>query len=227
MALTDATRDELRELADRYPQARSALIPMLHLVQSEEGYVSTDGLRVCAQMLGLTLAEVTAVCSFYSMFKRSPVGEHHVGVCINPLCGILGGDQIWQTLSDDLGVGNKDTTPDGKITIERIECQAACTNAPVVTVDWEFMDQMSVESTREVVRKLGAGEPVQSTRGPAIRSFCASERSIAGFDDGLADAGGNNATTTMLAGLNAAKERGMSSPDKNGQSERDRQGDPS
>lgn len=214
MALTDATRDELRELADRYPQARSALIPMLHLVQSEEGYVSTDGLRMCAELLGLTLAEVTAVCSFYSMFKRSPVGEHHVGVCINPLCAILGGDEIWKTLSDDLGVGNKETTPDGKLTIERIECQAGCTNAPVVTVDWEFMDQMTVEGTRDVVRRLCAGESVQSTRGPAIRSFCASERTIAGLDDGLADAGGNNATATMLAGLNVAKERGMASPDQ-------------
>lgn len=213
MALTDATRDELRALAERYPQARSALIPMLHLVQSEEGYVSTEGLRMCAELLGLTLAEVTAVCSFYSMFKRTPVGEHHIGVCVNPLCGILGGDQIWQTLSDDLGVGNHETTSDGKITIERIECQAACTNAPVLTADWEFMDQMTVESTRELVRKLRAGEEVVSTRGPAIRSFCASERSVAGLDDGLADAGGNNATTTMLAGLDVAKERGMDSPD--------------
>lgn len=213
MALTDATRDELRALAERYPQARSALIPMLHLVQSEEGYVSTEGLRMCAELLGLTLAEVTAVCSFYSMFKRTPVGEHHIGVCVNPLCGILGGDQIWQTLSDDLGVDNHETTSDGKITIERIECQAACTNAPVLTADWEFMDQMTVESTRELVRKLRAGEEVVSTRGPAIRSFCASERSVAGLDDGLADAGGNNATTTMLAGLDVAKERGMDSPD--------------
>lgn len=213
MALSDTTRQELVEIAGRYPQARSAIVPMLHLVQSEEGYASRDGLNLCADVLGLTLAEVTAVATFYSMLKPRPVGEHHIGVCTNPMCGMLGGSEIFSSVSDELGVGNGETTPDGKFTIERIECQAGCTNAPVVTLDWEYMDNMSPSKAREAIAKLRDGEEVVSTRGPAIRSFRDSERTIAGMDDGLADAGGNNASAQMLAGLNLAKERGMASPD--------------
>lgn len=182
---------------------------MLHLVQSEEGYVSPQGIEMCAEVVGLTPAEVTAVATFYSMFKRRPVGEHLIGVCVNPMCGLLGGEAIWKALTQDLAIANDETTTDGKISLERIECQAACSYAPSVTVDWEFMDDMSVDKVREVVAKLQAGEPVQSTRGPVIRSFRATERTLAGFDDGLADAGGNNADAVMLAGLRVAHELGM------------------
>lgn len=209
MALSETTRDELQVLADKYPHARSALLPMLHLVQSEQGYVSPEGIEVCAEVVGLTPAEVTAVATFYSMFKRRPVGEHLIGVCVNSLCGMLGGEEIWKALTADLAIANDETTADGKISLERIECQAACSYAPSVTVDWEFMDDMSVDKVREVVSKLQAGEPVQSTRGPVIRSFRATERTLAGFDDGLADAGGNNADAVMLAGLRLAAELSM------------------
>ena len=209
MALTEETRAELVEIVGRYPHARSALNPMLHLVQSEEGYVSPEGIEMCAEVVGLTPAEVAAVATFYTMYKRRPVGEHHIGVCVNPQCGILGGEAIFDALSDDLGIGNDETSEDGKITIERIECQAACTYAPVATVDWEFMDDMSVDKMRDVVQKLRNDEPVESTRGPQIRNFRATERSLAGFDDGLADLGGNNADAIMLRGLTVAKEQDM------------------
>ncbi len=214
MAITEQTRTELAAIAERYPQARSGLIPMLHLVQSAEGYVSPEGLREVAAILNLTVADVAAVATFYTMFKMRPVGEHHVAVCVNPMCGVLGGDRIWEVLSAELGVGPGGTTDDGKVTLERIECQAACTNAPVMTVDWEFMDNMSVDRARDVVSRLRAGESVRSTRGPLIRSFRDTERSLSGIeDDGLADEGGNNASATMLAGLRVARERGMVSPD--------------
>lgn len=214
MPLTERTRAELAELAARYPHPRSAILPMLHLVQSEEGHVSSDGLRAVGAELGLTTAEVAAVATFYTMFKMRPVGEHHVGVCINPQCGVLGGDKIWSVLAEELGVGSGGTTDDGKITLERIECQAACSNAPVMTADWEFLDNMTVERAREIVAKLRSGEPVQSTRGPIIRGFRATGRSLSGIDDdGLAEAGGNDANAEMLAGLRVAKERGMASPD--------------
>lgn len=213
MALTETTRQELQELADKYPVARSALNPMLHLVQSEEGYVSPEGIELCADVLGLTPAEVAAVATFYTMYKRRPVGEHHIGVCVNPQCGILGGEAVFEALCSKLGVGNDETTEDGKFTIERIECQAACTHAPVMTVDWEYMDDVSVDSARDIVDKLAAGEPVQSTRGPVIRDFKATERTLAGFDDGLADTGGNNADAVMLRGLRVAKNLRMPSVD--------------
>jgi NADH-quinone oxidoreductase subunit E len=211
MSISESTRIQAREIISRYPQARSALLPMLHLVQSEEGYVSADGIALCAEELSLTTAEVAAVATFYTMYHRKPAGEYHVGVCINPGCGILGGDAIWEKLSSRLGIGHDEVTPDGKISLERIECQAACTHAPVMTANWEFLDNMTPESAIDVVEKLAAGREVLSTRGPRIRTFKENELTLAGFDDGLVDEG-VQADEQMLAGLNRAKELGQSAP---------------
>ncbi|MEI2786897.1 MAG: NAD(P)H-dependent oxidoreductase subunit E [Candidatus Nanopelagicales bacterium] len=212
MALTEQTRAEMAELAARYPQARSALLPMLHLAQSEEGYVTEDAIIMCADVLGLTTAEVKGVATFYTMFKHEPVGEYHVGVCINPGCGILGGDAIWETLSEELGVGHDEVTADGKISLERIECQAACTHAPVLTANWEFMDDMTPQKARQLIEDLRAGREVTSTRGPVIRDFKATERTLSGIDDdGLA---GIPATDDlMLAGLKYAQAHDMAAPE--------------
>ncbi len=211
MSLSESTRVQAREIISRYPQARSALLPMLHLVQSEEGYVSADGIALCADELSLTTAEVAAVATFYTMYHRKPAGEYHIGVCINPGCGILGGDAIWEKLSSRLGIGHDEVTPDGKISLERIECQAACTHAPVMTANWEFLDNMTPESAIDVVEKLASGREVISTRGPKIRTFKENELTLAGFDDGLVDEG-VQADEKMLAGLNRAKELGQTAP---------------
>jgi NADH-quinone oxidoreductase subunit E len=211
MSLSESTRVQARDIISRYPQARSALLPMLHLVQSEEGYVSADGIALCADELSLTTAEVAAVATFYTMYHRKPAGEYHIGVCINPGCGILGGDAIWEKLSSRLGIGHDEVTPDGKISLERIECQAACTHAPVMTANWEFLDNMTPESAIDVVEKLASGKEVISTRGPKIRTFKENELTLAGFDDGLVDEG-VQADEQMLAGLNRAKELGQSAP---------------
>jgi NADH-quinone oxidoreductase subunit E len=211
MSLSENTRVQAREIIARYPQARSALLPMLHLVQSEEGYVSADGIALCAEELALTTAEVAAVATFYTMYHRKPAGEYHVGVCINPGCGILGGDAIWEKLSARLGIGHDEVTADGKVSLERIECQAACTHAPVMTANWEFLDNMTPESAIDVVEKLVRGEEVMSTRGPRIRTFKENELTLAGFDDGLVDFG--EADEQMLAGLKRAKELGQSAPE--------------
>ena len=211
MSLSESTRVQAREIIARYPQARSALLPMLHLVQSEEGYVSADGIALCADELSLTTAEVAAVATFYTMYHRKPAGEYHIGVCINPGCGILGGDAIWEKLSSRLGIGHDEVTPDGKISLERIECQAACTHAPVMTANWEFLDNMTPESAIDVVEKLASGKEVISTRGPKIRTFRENELTLAGFDDDLVDEG-VQADEQMLAGLNRAKELGQTAP---------------
>ena len=108
--ITEQTENELREIIARYPQPRSALLPMLHLLQSVEGYVTPEGIELCAKLLDLTAAEVAAVATFYTMFKRRPVGEHHVGVCTNTLCAVMGGDVIFERLKDHLGIGNDETT---------------------------------------------------------------------------------------------------------------------
>ncbi|MEN9710022.1 MAG: hypothetical protein RL441_14 [Actinomycetota bacterium] len=210
MSLTETTWEEARDLAGRYPQSRSALLPMLHLVQSAEGSVTSDGIALCAEVLDLTTAEVAAVATFYTMYKRHNTGKHHVGVCTNTLCGLLGGDAIWKAVSEDLGAGHDETTEDGLFSLERIECQAACTHAPVVTIDWEFFDDQTVEGVRAALKKLKKGEAVQSTRGPIVKGINATERQLAGFDDGEVHAAAID--EKMLAGLNAAKALGQTLP---------------
>lgn len=211
MPLTDTTRSEMREIIARYPQSRSALLPMLHLVQSVEGYVTPEGIEMCADELGLTAAEVTAVATFYTMYKRRPVGQHHIGVCTNTLCAVMGGDQVFAAVKDHLDVGNDETTSDGTFTVEHIECQAACDFAPVMTVDWEFFDKQTPSSAVEILDDLKAGREVTSTRGPAIESFRATERVLAGFLDGKADQGPSAGEESLL-GLRLAKDSGDAAP---------------
>jgi NADH-quinone oxidoreductase subunit E len=204
---SDETVAELRELMGRYPDARSALLPMLHLLQSVDGRITTQGIAVCADLLGISDAEVSGVATFYTMYKKHPVGTHHVGVCTNTLCAVLGGDAIFERLCAHLDVGNDETTADGAITLERIECNAACDFAPVVTVNWEFFDQQTPASATELVDALRAGEDVVSPRGATITSWREAERVLAGFEDGRVDEG-PAAAGPSLAGLEIARERG-------------------
>src|SRR4051794_30565401 len=213
MALSETTKAELLELAGRYPEARSALLPMLHLVQSTEGNVTNEGIELCAEILGISAAEVSGVSTFYTMYKRRPMGKHHVGVCTNTLCAVMGGDAIFERLKDHLDVGNDETTDDGKVTLEHIECNAACDFAPVMMVNWEFFDNQTPESAVEVVEKLRAGKKVQASRGATITSWRAAERVLAGFEDGLVDEG-PAAAGPSLAGLEIAAEKGWTAPSK-------------
>lgn len=201
----------MREIIARYPRSRSAIMPMLHLAQAEEGYVSPAGIEAIAEELGLTTAEVSAVATFYTMYKRRPVGEFHVGVCTNTLCAVMGGDQIFSELKDHLGVGNDETTADGKVTLEHVECNAACDFAPVVMVNWEFFDNQTPDSAKDLVDDLRAGNDVRSTRGPQVRTFRETSRTLAGFDDGLAG-DGPTAGPASLIGLEIAKQRGDVAP---------------
>ncbi len=181
----DEVRDAAQQLIARYPagQSRSALLPMLHLVQSEQGYVTPDGIAFCAETLDLTKAQVAAVVTFYTMYKRQPTGEYLVSVCTNTLCGMLGGDGIYRSLSEALGVGMNETTADGMITLEHTECLAACDYAPVVTVNYEFFDNQTVASANELVGKLRAGDRPLPSRGAPLCTFREIERQIAGFPD--------------------------------------------
>jgi NADH-quinone oxidoreductase subunit E len=188
---------------------------MLHLVQSVEGHVTAEGIEVCADVLGLSQAEVSGVATFYTMYKRRPMGEHHVGVCTNTLCAVMGGDAIFERLKDHLDVGNDETTEDGTVTLEHIECNAACDFAPVMTVNWEFFDQQTPESAVELVDALRSGETVQATRGATITSWRRAERVLAGYEDGLVDEG-PAAAGPSLVGLEIARERGWSAPSADG-----------
>jgi NADH-quinone oxidoreductase subunit E len=200
------------EIIARYPRSRSALLPLLYLVQAEEGYVSTDGIAFCAGRLGLTEAEVTGVATFYTLFKRHPVGDYHVGVCTNTLCAVMGGDAILAALTEHLGLGNDETTADGKVSVERVECNAACIYAPVVMVNWEFFDNMTPRKARELVDDLRAGREVTPSRGPrhlcTWREAC---RILAGYPDGRATEGPAAGPPDLL-GLKIAREHGWTAP---------------
>ncbi|MEU6576081.1 NADH-quinone oxidoreductase subunit NuoE [Streptomyces sp. NPDC046805] len=198
---------DAREIIARYPDSRSALLPLLHLVQSEEGHVTRTGMRFCADMLDLTTAEVTAVATFYSMYRRRPSGDYQVGVCTNTLCAVMGGDAIFETLQEHLGLGNGETTEDGKVTLEHIECNAACDYAPVVMVNWEFFDNQTPGSATRLVDDLRAGRPVEPTRGARLCTFKETARILAGFPDerpGAVEEGGS-AGPASLVGLRLAK----------------------
>ncbi|MGH3303599.1 MAG: NADH-quinone oxidoreductase subunit NuoE [Streptosporangiaceae bacterium] len=219
MALTEEARARLAtqaaEIIGRYPRARSALLPLLHLVQSEEGYVSEGGIAFCAAQLDLSEAEVTGVASFYTLYKRKPVGEYHVGVCTTALCAAMGGDAILADLKEHLGVGIDEVTPDGRVSYEHVECNAACDYAPVVMVNWEFFDNMTPAKSRELVDGLRSGADVVPTRGaPRLATWKQASKILAGFPDDQAT-GGDTAGEPSLAGLRIAKEQGWR-PDGSG-----------
>ncbi|WP_438817525.1 NADH-quinone oxidoreductase subunit NuoE [Streptomyces finlayi] len=205
---------DAKEVIGRYPDSRSALLPLLHLVQSEEGYVSRTGMQFCAEVLGLTTAEVTAVATFYTMYRRKPSGDYQVGVCTNTLCAVMGGDAIFDELKSYLGVGNNETTGDGKVTLEHIECNAACDYAPVVMVNWEFFDNQTPESAKKLVDDLRSGRPVEPTRGAPLCSYKETARILAGFPDerpGAVEASGGAGHASLL-GLRLAKGESLGQP---------------
>ncbi|HVE75110.1 MAG TPA: NADH-quinone oxidoreductase subunit NuoE [Mycobacteriales bacterium] len=210
--LTDQTRTEAREIIARYPQKRSALLPMLHLVQSVQGYVTDEGVTLCAEELGLTKAEVGAVVTFYSMYRRRPAGTYHLGVCTNTLCAVLGGDEIYRNVKEHLGIDHGETTEDGAVSLEHVECVAACDFAPVLMVNWEYYDNQTPQSARELVDALRAGDPPPPTRGPArLGTFTDTARVLAGFSDGRGGEGVQGGPPT-LTGLELAKQRGDEAP---------------
>ena len=213
----EVTRQRTAEIVARYPQSRSALLPLLHLVQSVEGYVSQDGIRYCAEVLELTTAEVSAVATFYTMYKREPCGEHLVSVCTNTLCAALGGDDIYARLSAKLGVGHDQTAGEpgttGSLTLEHAECLAACDLAPVVQVNYEYFDNQTVESAEELVDALRRGERPIPTRGAPLTDQRTVELELAGFVPELSTAvHANSAANESLRGVRLAADRGWAAP---------------
>ena len=172
---------------------------MLHLVQSVEGRVTPEGIEACADILGISAAEVSGVATFYTMYKRKPVGDYHVGVCTNTLCAVLGGDaDLRAAQGPPRRRQRRDHRRTARITLEHIECNAACDYAPVMMVNWEFMDNMTPQSATQLVDDLRAGVEVPSTRGPRVGTWREAERVLAGFPDDRVDEG--PAAGPVLAG---------------------------
>jgi NADH-quinone oxidoreductase subunit E len=151
MPFNPAQRRRAEELVARYPHSKSALLPLLHLAQDGDGYVTRDAMDEIAELLGLTPALVLGTCSFYTMFKREPIGKLVVSVCTNVSCLVNGGpsllDQLRTRFADD-----------GDVHVEEVECIAACDLAPVMQVNYEFHGPMTGEAAVDVVEKYQKGE---------------------------------------------------------------------
>jgi NADH-quinone oxidoreductase subunit E len=152
--LSEQTLARAEELIARYPQRRSALLPILFLLQAEDGYVSPAGVAQVANLLGLTRAEVGAVATFYTMFRRRPVGKYLVSVCKTLSCQLRGGRDISAALAERLGVPLGGTDQSGMVTVEEVECLAACDGAPVVQVNTENYERLTVEEALALVEAL-------------------------------------------------------------------------
>jgi len=205
MAYTTEQLTIMDSIIKRYPRSRSAIMPLLHYVQSLAGYVTSEGIELIAQLLELESAEVSAVATFYTQYKRRPVGEYHVGVCTNTLCAVMGGDAIFGALKDHLGIENDGVTSDGKVSLEHIECNAACDYAPVMMANWEFYDNQTVDSAKDLVDKMRSGNPPAPTRGPnSLVTWKQASAVLAGISDGLANEGVQAGEPSLL-GLKLSK----------------------
>ena len=206
MAYNDEQLAVMESIIARYPRKRSAIMPLLHYSQSIAGYVTNEAIEIIAQLLELETAEVTAVSTFYTQYKRQAVGEYHVGVCTNTLCAVVGGDAIFAGLKEHLGVENDGVTADGKVSLEHIECNAACDYAPVVMANWEFYDNQTVQSAKDLVDSMRAGNPKPPTRGPnKLVTWKEASAVLAGLNDGLANEGVQAGEPSLL-GLKLSKE---------------------
>ena len=206
MAYTDDQLAVMEAIIARYPRKRSAIMPLLHYSQSITGYINNEGIEIISELLELENAEVTAVSTFYTQYKNQPVGEYHVGVCTNTLCAVMGGDAIFASLKEHLGIENDGVTADGKVSLEHIECNAACDYAPVVMANWEFYDNQTVQSSKDLVDSMRSGNPKPPTRGPnKLVTWKEASAVLAGVNDGLANEGVQAGEPTLL-GLKLSKE---------------------
>jgi len=206
MAYTDDQLAVMESIIARYPRKRSAIMPLLHYSQSITGYINNEGIEIISELLELENAEVTAVSTFYTQYKNQPVGEYHLGVCTNTLCAVMGGDAIFAGLKEHLGVENDGVTADGKVSLEHIECNAACDYAPVVMANWEFYDNQTVQSSKDLVDSMRNGNPKPPTRGPSkLVTWKEASAVLAGVNDGLANEGVQAGEPTLL-GLKLSKE---------------------
>jgi NADH-quinone oxidoreductase subunit E len=174
-----------RKLMARYPdgRARSALLPLLYLAQSEHGYVSNEAMGEIAGLLGLTRAEVAAVSTFYTMYKRHPQGKWLVSICTQPSCTLAGANEIKTRLEQDCGISCGGTTEDGLVSLEEVECLCACDGAPVVSVNYENYERIDAEKMASIVRALrDGGDPPPATRGDTPPDFASVNRRMSGLE---------------------------------------------
>ena len=184
--LSPELRDEAERIKARYPagRERSAIMPLLYLMQSVEGHVTRDALREVADLLGTTTAEVEAVASFYTMLRLRRTGRHVISVCTNLSCGLRGAEEVYERARVTLGLEDEETTDDGEFTVHEEECLGACDAAPVVTVNFANFDRVTPDDVDELIATLRDGGAPTPSRGDFPGDFRAASRILAGVDGG-------------------------------------------
>jgi NADH-quinone oxidoreductase subunit E len=155
--LNDANVAIAHEIIGRFPRPKSALIPLLHLAQEQDGYVTNDAMAHIAELVNVTPAEVFGTCSFYEMFKLHPVGKYCVNVCTNISCQLVGAWDLLEHAEQSLGITAGSTTSDGLITLEDVECIAACTEAPALQVNYRYRYRVTAGDFDQLMADLRAG----------------------------------------------------------------------
>ena len=198
--ITQETRDRMREIVRRFPDPRSGMLSCLHVAQEADGYITPEGIAAVAEVTGAKIDEVESVVTFYAMYHTRPVGKHVIKVCTSISCYLRGCDDLMAHLEKRLGIRRGETTPDGAFTLQSIECLAACGMAPVMQVNDEFVENVTMERADALLERLRAG----GTVGPHAGEWDADEHTeavraaaaAAGYrpDAGGGTAGGDGAT---------------------------------
>ena len=210
LAVLADRRAEIDAVLAKYPNSRSATLPLLFLAQSVEGYVTEEGMRDVAAILGLTPAEVLAVASFYTMLKKTPQGDYLISVCRNISCTHMGGRRVLKTLEEALGISAGETTEDGRFSLEAAECLATCDGAPSMQINYEDFYKVTPDEAVDLCEALLRGDTVTSVAGERVRTAkeIARETALAGTGHALPDqrnepmptAGGESSPLSVAAG---------------------------
>ncbi|HEY5685568.1 MAG TPA: NAD(P)H-dependent oxidoreductase subunit E [Acidimicrobiia bacterium] len=156
---SETTQTRAREIIARYPEKRSAVMPLLYLAMREDGHLTEQGMTEVAEWTGITPAQVQSVASFYTMYKRERTGAYLVSCCTSISCMLLGGDDVLHAVEDESGVPHGETDAEGLISVEHAECIGACGGAPAVQVNYELIEGLTPEKARELVRWLKKARP--------------------------------------------------------------------
>jgi len=151
---SDRARREVEDAIARYPVKRSAVLPVLWIAQREWGWISSPALQLVAESIGLAEAEVFGIATFYTMFNLKPIGRHHLQVCMTLSCSLMGADRLFKHLEQKLGIGHGDTTPDGRYTLRRVECLAACGGGPCMQVGFDYHENLTEDAVDALLEKL-------------------------------------------------------------------------
>lgn len=183
-ALSEEARREAGKLIERYPSKRSALLPLLYLVQAEQGHVTREGMQEIGELLELTTAEVEAVATYYTMFKKGPTGRWLISVCTNVSCALAGARGVYERALDELGDHATTVTEDGEFTLEEVECLAVCDAAPAVQVNYCNYDRVDADRVVQMIERLRAGEIPDPARGPKPEPHDRTSRLLSGVEGG-------------------------------------------